>query len=101
MRRRRQKPNWLLSGLLSFGCISLTLSMVLTSKRQSSTAELLQARAQVERDVDSFMSERDELRRRIQYLEGRSRISQVAEQILGMHKPEASEMVILSVGLLP
>ncbi|MCH2452300.1 MAG: cell division protein FtsL [Gemmatimonadetes bacterium] len=101
MRRRRQKPNWFLTALLFFSCLGLAISMVLTSYRQSRTAELLRAHDQIERDVDSFESERDELRRKIQYLEGRSRISQVAEESLGMHKPEASEMVILSLESLP
>ena len=101
MRRRRQKPNWFLTALLFFSCLGLAISMVLTSYRQSRTAELLRAHDQIERDVDSFESERDELRRKIQYLEGRSRISQVAEENLGMHKPEASEMVILSMESLP
>ena len=83
MRRRRQKPDWFLTALLFFSCLGLAISMVLTSYRQSRTAELLRAHAQVERDVDSFESERDELRRKIQY------------------KPEASEMVILSMESLP
>jgi len=101
MRRRKQKPNWLLRGLLLLSCLSLALSMFLTSWRQSRTLEWQEILSQSERDLDSSLSERDELRRRIQYLEGRSRISQVALENLGMHKPEASEMVILSVESAP
>ncbi|HIF38556.1 MAG TPA: hypothetical protein EYQ69_04965 [Gemmatimonadetes bacterium] len=101
MRRHRQKPSWLVTGFLVISFFGLAVSMVLTTWRQSRTLELLQDRDQVERDVASSLSERDDLRRKIQHLEGRSRISQVAEESLGMHKPEASEMVILSGTILP
>ena len=101
MRRRRQKPNWLMTSFLVISFFGLAMSMIFTSSRQSRTRDLFQASAQVERDVASSLSDRDELNRKIQYLEGRSRISQVARENLGMHKPEASEMVILSGGVLP
>ena len=100
MRRRRHQPNWLVRCFLMISFVGLAASMFLTSYRQSRALGLLQTSDQVERDVASSESEGDELRRRIQHLESRSRISQVAEENLGMHKPQASEMVILSGGFL-
>ena len=48
------------------------------------------------RDLSFAEAERTELERRIQGLESRARISSVAVEHLGMHHPDASEIVLLA-----
>ena len=66
--------------------------------RQSRAFESLAELDAVARSFSLAEAERAELTRRIQGLENRTRISGVAQEALGMHRPGASEMVLLSTG---
>ena len=97
---RRRRRAWGLPSLLALGLGGLLASLSLVTWRQSRAFEVLADLDEVRHDLSLAESEETELRRRIQGLESRSRISRVARELLGMHKPEASELVLLT-GNLP
>lgn len=97
---RRRRRAWGLPSLLALGLGGLLASLSLVTWRQSRAFEALADLDEVRHDLSVAESEQTELRRRIQGLESRGRISRAAREILGMHQPSASEMVLLT-GSLP
>lgn len=82
------------------GRASLTLAVLLMSLgfvtwRQSRAFEVLRELEEVRRDVAEARAEQIELERHIQGLVSRSRVVPAARARLGMHTPDASELVIL------
>ena len=98
MRRRRPGRSWAAPSLLVLGFSVLLSALSLVTWRQSRAFESLAELDGVERSLSLAESERAELLRRIQGLDSRTRISSVAQEHRGMHRPEASEMVLLSRG---
>ncbi len=85
-------------GVFVLGCAGLLSALSLVTWRQSRAFEALAELDRLERSLSLAESERTELGRRIQGLASRTRISSVAQERLGMHRPDASEMVLLSRG---
>jgi cell division protein FtsL len=100
VRRRRRTRTWSTPSLLALGFASLLASLSFVTWRQSRAFEALAALDEVRRELSLAEAEQTELERRIQRLESRSRISTVAAERLGMHQPDAAEMVLLS-GVAP
>ena len=98
MRRHRPRRFWATPSLLALGFSGLLSALSLVTWRQSRAFEALAELDGVERSLSLAESERAELLRRIQGLDSRTRISSVARERLGMHRPEASEMVLLTGG---
>jgi len=96
--RSRPGRSWATPSLLVLGFTGFLSSLSLVTWRQSRAFEALAELDGVERSLSLAESERAELLRRIQGLDSRTRISSVAQERLGMHRPEASEMVLLSGG---
>ena len=96
--RSRPGRSWITPSLLVLGFAGFLSSLSLVTWRQSRAFEALAELDGVERSLSLAESERAELLRRIQGLDSRTRISSVAQERLGMHRPEASEMVLLSGG---
>ncbi len=96
MRRRRRQRSWGTPSLLALGFAGLLASLSLVTWRQSRAFEALAALDEVQRESSLARSEQTELERRIQRLESRTRVSTIAAERLGMHQPDASEMVLLS-----
>ena len=84
--------------LLALGFSGLLSALSLVTWRQSRAFEALAELDRLERLLSLAESERTELRQRIQGLDSWTRISSVAQERLGMHPPDASEMVLLSGG---
>ena len=99
MRRSRSSRSWATLSLVALGFSGLLAALSLVTWRQSRAFEALAELDGVERALSLAESERAELLRRIQGLDSRTRISSVAQERLGMHHPEASEMVLLSGGI--
>ena len=97
-RRRRHRRSWAVPSLLALGFSGLLSALSLVTWRQSRAFEALAELDRVERSLSLAESERTELLRRIQRLDSRTRIAAVAEERLGMHRPDASEMVLLPGG---
>ena len=98
MRRRRPARSWATPSLLALGFSGLLSALSLVTWRQSRAFEALAELDGVQRSFSLAESERVELLRRIQGLDSRTRISSVAQEDLGMHRPGASEIVLLSAG---
>ena len=98
MRSHRRGRSWATPSLLALGFSGLLSALSLVTWRQSRAFEALAELDGVQRALSLAESERMELLRRIQSLDSRTRISSVAQERLGMHRPEASEMVLLSGG---
>ena len=98
MRWRRRPRTWDVPSLPALGFAGLLASLSLVTWRQSRAFEALAALDEIQRGLSLATEEQTELERRIQRLESRTRISTVAGERLGMHQPEASEMVLLSGG---
>ena len=98
MKRPRAGRSWAAPSLLALGFSGLLSALSLVTWRQSRAFEALADLDRVERSLSLAESERTELVRRIQGLDSRTRISAVAQERLGMHRPEASEMVLLQGG---
>lgn len=98
MRRPVASRSWAAPSLLALGFSGLLSALSLVTWRQSRAFEELADLDRVERSLSLAESERAELLRRIQALDSRARISSVAQERLGMHRPEASEIVLLSGG---
>lgn len=75
---------------------ALLAALSLVAWRQSRALEALADLEHVRREISLVEAERADLLRRIQYLESRQRVVPAARAQLGMHTPDASEMVILS-----
>ena len=98
MRRSRSGRSWATLSLLVLGFSGLLSALSLVTWRQSRAFEALAELDRLERSLSLAESERTELDRRIQGLDSRTRISSIAQERLGMHRPNASEMVLLSRG---
>ena len=98
MRRSRSSRSWATLSLVALGFSGLLAALSLVTWRQSRAFEALAELDRLERSLSLAESERTELGRRIQGLDSRTRISSVAQERLGMHRPDASEMVLLSRG---
>ena len=96
MRRHRPGRSWATSSLFALGFSGLLSALSLVTWRQSRAFEALAELDGVERALSLAESERAELLRRIEGLDSRTRISSVAQERLGMHRPTDSEMVLLS-----
>ena len=98
MRRHRPSRSWATPTLVTLGFAGLLSALSLVTWRQSRAFEALAELDRVERRLSLAESEQAELRRRIQGLDSRTRISSLAQEQLGMHRPDASEMRWLSGG---
>ncbi len=94
MKRRRPRRPWGASSLLALGFAGVLVSLSLVTWRQSRAFEALADLDEVRRQLSVAAAEQSELVRRIQRFESRTRISAVASQRLGMHQPDASEIVL-------
>lgn len=74
---------------------ALLASLSLVAWRQSRALETMEALDHVRRERSLTLAERAELERRIHYLESRARVVPAARERLGMHMPDASEIVYL------
>jgi cell division protein FtsL len=74
----------------------LLLALGFVTWRQSRAFEVLGSLEEVPRAKSEAQAERIDLERGIQALESRSRVVPAARARLGMHTPDASELVILS-----
>ena len=99
MRRRRAARSWAASSLFALGFAGLLVSLSYVTWRQSRAYEALANLDYVERGMALAEEERTELRRRIRRLTSRARISEVARDRLGMHVPDASEIVLITGGM--
>ena len=84
--------------LLALGFSGLLSALSLVTWRQSRAFEALAELDSLERSLSLAESERTELLGRIQSVASLDRMSPVAQERLGMHHPDASEMVFLSGG---
>jgi cell division protein FtsL len=98
MRRARSGRAGATLSLLALGFAGLLSALSLVTWRQSRAFEALADLDGLERSLSLAESERTELLRGIQSLASWRRISSVAQERLGMHHPDASEMVFLSGG---
>ena len=98
MRRHPSSRSWATASLFTLGFAGLLSALSLVTWRQSRAFEALAELDRVERRLSLAESEQVELRRRIQGLDSRTRISSLAQEQLGMHRPDASEMRWLSGG---
>jgi cell division protein FtsL len=98
MRRRRPRRSLATPGMLVLGFSGLLSALSYVTWRQSRAFEALAELDGIERSLSLAESERAELVRRIQGLDNRPRISAFAQEHLGMHRPEASEMRLLPGG---
>lgn len=73
----------------------LLASLSLVTWRQSRAFEGLAVLDRVQRDRSLAEAELSELHRHLQYLESRGRVVPEARERLGMHTPDASEIVLL------
>ena len=71
-------------------------SLSLVAWRQGRALELLGDLDQVSREYDMGGAERDELQRRVRFLESRGHVVPEAKERMGMRMPAASEIVILA-----
>ncbi len=85
-------------GLIALGFSGFLSALGLVTWRQSRAFEALAELDGIERSLSLAESERAELLERVQRLDNRTRISSVAQERLGMHRPRASEIVVLSGG---
>lgn len=74
----------------------LLASLSLVAWRQSRAFETLATLDELRRETSLARAERAELVRRIRHLESRGRVVPAARERLGMHLPDASEIVYLS-----
>jgi len=85
-------------GVLVLGFAGLLSALSLVTWRQSRAIEALAELDHLERSLSLAEWERTELLGRIQGLASGPRISSFVQEHLGMHHPEASEMVLLPGG---
>lgn len=86
-------------GTLRFGfaLAALFAALSLVVWRQSRALEVLRVLDGVRSERAVLESERTQLQRRIQELEGRGRVVRVAGERLGLRAPTAAELVILQL----
>lgn len=96
MRRSRSGHPWATLGVLVLGFSGLLSALSLVTWRQIRAFEALAEFDRLERSLSLAESERTDLLRRIQGLDSRTRISSVAQERFGMHRPDASEIVLLA-----
>ena len=94
-RRRGGAPALAATARTALGLATLIAALCLVAWRQARALEALAALEAMRQDRALALAERSELQRRIQYLESRGHTVPEARERLGMHTPEASEMVIL------
>ena len=98
MKRSRSSRSWATLSLVALGFSGLLAALSLVTWRQSRAFEALANLDRLEKSLSLAESERAELLRRVEGLDSWTRITSVAQERLGMHRPEASEMVLLSGG---
>jgi len=86
--------------LVALAVALLLTALSLVAWRQSRALEALAELDMVRRERTLQESEKEELLRRIRYLESRGRVVGEAEERLGLGVPDDSEMVFLE-GVLP
>ena len=86
-------PSWV---ALAVACFLASLSLV--AWRQSRAFETLEVLDELRRETTLARAERAELARRVRTLESRARVVPAARERLGMHLPDASEIVYLEGG---
>ena len=96
MRRSRSGLSWATLSLLTLGFAGLLSALSLVTWRQSRAFEALAEFDRLERSLSLAESERTDLLRQIQGLASLARVSSVARDRLGMHRPDDSEMVLLA-----
>ena len=97
-RVRRRVRKWAAASLFALGFAGLLASLSFVTWRQSRAFEALANLDHVQREMALAEADQADLRRRIQRLASRARISGVARDRLGMHVPEASEIVLIAGG---
>lgn len=83
------------SGSAALGLVVLLAALGLVAWRQVRALEALALLERTRQERALAVAERSELNRRIQYLESRGHAVPEARKRLGMHTPEASDIVIL------
>ena len=91
--------SWAAPGLLALAFFGFLAALGLVTWRQSRAFEAMAELDGIERSLSLAESEHAELLGRIQGLDNRTRISSVAQERLGMHRPEDFEMVTLLGGI--
>ncbi len=88
------------TGILKAGLavVVLVASLALVTWRQSRAFEVLERLDRVRQETSASEAERADLERTIQRLESRAYVVPEARARLGMHTPDASELVILPAG---
>lgn len=86
-------PSFLARAALTLAVLLLALGFV--TWRQNRALEVLRELEDVRRASAEKRAEQVDLERGIQALESRSRVVPLARERLGMHTPDASELVIL------
>jgi cell division protein FtsL len=81
--------------LVALASAALLAALSLVAWRQTRAVEALAELDRVRRETSLVMAERSELVRRVQVLESRGRVVPEARARLGMHTPDASQVVIL------
>ncbi len=94
----RPGRSWATPSLLALGFSTLLSALSFVTWRQARAFGAMAELDGVERSLSLAVSEQAELRRRIQSLDSRARISSIAQERLGMHRPDDSEMVLLPGG---
>jgi cell division protein FtsL len=86
-----------LSGLTltALAIATLLAALSLVTWRQTRSLDALAELERIEREISLVEAERGELERRIQSLESRGRVVPAAREMLGMHTPSASEIILL------
>jgi cell division protein FtsL len=90
-----RRNGWGFLSLLALGFAAVLGALSFVTWRQARARETLAELDRIRSEIAVAEAEQTELKRRIQSLESRKRISEWAERELGMHQPEASEMVLL------
>ena len=91
------------ASMVRAGVVAVTLlgALGLVTWRQSRALEALAELDRVRQRISLARAERVELVRTIQVLESRARVVPEARERLGMHTPDATELVILAGEVAP
>lgn len=84
------------TSLVALATAIFLASLSLVAWRQGKALEAMSHLDELNREWTLAVAEKDDLQRRIRYLESRARIIPEAMGRIGMQKPEAEEIVILS-----
>lgn len=85
--------------LVALGVALLLSALSLVAWRQGRALESLAVLDALRRERSLEEAEREELLRRIRILESRGRVVREAQERLGLHMPDDSEMVFLEGGI--